>query len=594
VVKLHSSLLRARKRLRRRQHQVEDFGLHTEQQLDQNLFNRLNRLVLVWRFVTVWLLLLLLLLGSLVVQNQLLNKQYQTVGPIPGGIYTEGVLGSFTNANPLYATSDVDTTVSRLVFSGLLRYDAKNQLVGDLAESWNVDDRGTLYTVRLRPNLTWQDGKPLTSADVLFTYTTIQNPDAQSPFGASWRNIVIEAPDARTVTFKLSNPLASFAYNLTNGIVPAHILQKVAVGDLRSENFNTARPIGSGPFAWGAIEVSGTSISSSEVHIGLKPFKHYWQGAPKLRSFVVRAYADEQRMIDAYKRRDLTAMAGLVTVPKTVANNADLRVHNLRLNAATMVFFKTSVPVLSDAKVRRALIEGVDQAAVLKQLGYPTRPVKSPLLQGQLAYNPAFTQPPYNFEQAKADLAVAGWQPGEQGILQKDGKKLSFDLFADDNEEYAKVANYLSAEWRKLGVVARVNLQPTEEFKNTLGGHMYDAVLHGITIGSDPDVFVYWDSSQTDVRSANRLNFSEYKSPAADSALQAGRSTVDNSLRVIKYRSFLTNWQQDAPALGLYQPRYLYITRGEVYGLNDQSINSGTDRFSNVNDWMIRTAGITN
>lgn len=594
MVKLRSSLLRARKRLRRRQHQVEDFGSLTEQQLDLNLFGRLNKLVHVWRFVTTWVVLLMLLLGCLVVQNQILSKQYQTIGPVPGGTYTEGVLGSFTNANPLYATSDVDTTVSRLVFSGLLRYDANNKLVGDLAESWQVDDRGTLYTVRLRPNLTWQDGKPLTAADVLFTYKTIQNPDAQSPFSASWQNIIVEAPDARTVTFKLANPLVSFTHNLTTGIVPAHILQKIAVGDLRSDSFNIARPIGSGPFAWDAIEVSGTSPLSAEIHIGLKPFNNYWQGAPKLRSFVVRAYADEQRMIDAYKRLDLTAMAGLVTVPETVADNSNTRIHNLRLNAATMVFFKTSTPVLSDAKVRRALIQGIDQAAVLKQLGYPTLAVKSPFLQGQFVYNSAYNQPPYNFEQAKADLAAAGWQPGQNGILQKNGQKLSFDLFADDNQEYTKIAIYLSGEWRKLGVAARVNLQPSEVLRSTLSGHMYDAVLHGISIGSDPDVFVYWDSSQADVRSASRLNFSEYKSPVADSALQAGRSTADISLRTIKYKPFQTSWQQDAPALGLYQPRYLYITRGEVYGLTDHSINNGTDRFSNVNEWMIRTAGTTN
>jgi peptide/nickel transport system substrate-binding protein len=118
-------------------------------------------------------------------------------------------------------------------------------------------------------------------------------------------------------------------------------------------------------------------------------------------------------------------------------------------------------------------------------------------------------------------------------------------------------------------------------------------VLHGITIGGDPDVFVYWDSSQTDIRSANRLNFSEYKSSSSDEALQAGRSTIDPKLRAIKYHAFLTNWKTDAPAMGLYQPRFLYITRGDVYGLNDHSINTGIGRFSNVSDWMIRTAGIT-
>jgi peptide/nickel transport system substrate-binding protein len=577
----------------RRQHQVEDLSVLTEQQLEQNFFKRLNKFALVWRFVTAWLLLVVLLLGSLVVQNQALGNYYQKLGPVPGGIYSEGILGSFTNANPLYATSDVDSTVSRLVFSGLFKYDNDNKLVGDLAESWQVDDKGSTYTIKLRPNLTWQDGKPLTAEDVAFTYRTIQNPDAQSPLNASWQNIVVTAVDSRTVTFKLANSLSSFIYTLTNGIVPEHILQDIPVSDLRSVSFNTARPIGAGPFAWDAIEVTGNTPETAEVRVALKPFDQYWHGAPKLKSFVVHSFAKQSAMEDAYKRRDITAIAGLPDVPKDIAGG-DTVVHNIRLNAATMVFFKTSTGVLSDVKVRQALVKGIDQTEILRKLGYPTRAVKEPLLQGQIGYNPAYVQATFNKAQAQADLAADGWVAGKSGILQKDKQKLIFDLYSDDNPEYMMVSKALAAQWRELGVVARLNIQPSTDFKNTLAYHSYDAVLHGISIGVDPDVFVYWDSSQTDIRSANRLNFSEYKSTTADNALQAGRSRQDPALRTIKYQPFLAAWQQDAPALGLYQPRYVYITHGDVYGLGDHSINAGIQRLSNVDEWMIRTARITN
>jgi peptide/nickel transport system substrate-binding protein len=591
VKKIRGSIKRVRGRLQNRQHQVEDLGLQTEQQLDKNFFDRVHRLRAVWRFVITWLALFLLLLGCLVVQNQVLSGQYQTLGPVPGGIYSEGVLGTFTNANPIYATSEADVTVAHLVFSGLLKYDANNQLEGDLAESWKVNDRGTVYTFRLRPGLKWQDGQNLTAKDVVFTYQTIQNPDAQSPFNSSWSNITVIAPDDRTVVFTLANPLISFPYNLTGGILPAHLLAKVPAADLRSANFNTTGPIGSGPFQWDALEVNGTTPATAEVRIALKPFADYWQGAPKLRSFVVRAYPEAERMIRAYKHRDLTSMAGLNTVPADLSD--DTVVHNLRLNAATMLFFKTSAPMLNDAKVRGALIKAVDQEEVLQKLDYTTRAVTEPFLRGQVGFDAKYQQPGYDPVQAKADLAAAGWVAGRDGILAKNGQRLAFDLFADDNQEYARVARYISAQWRKVGVAAHVNLLSSEDLKSTLASHEYDAVLHGIAIGSDSDVFVYWDSSQADIRSANRLNFSEYKSTASDASLQAGRSTVDVQLRTIKYRPFLANWQKDLPAMGLYQPRYLYITRGEVYGLTDHSINSGVDRLANANEWMIRTAGIT-
>jgi peptide/nickel transport system substrate-binding protein len=580
------------RRLKKRRTQIVDFGSQTEATLDRDLFGRLGKFKQVWRFVASWLLLFALLLGCLVAQNQALGGYYQKVSPIPGGQYVEGIRGTFTNANPLYATSDVDSTVSHLLFAGLFTHDDQNELVGDLAESWQVDERGTTYTVRLRPNLTWQDGHKLTAADVAFTYHTIQNPDAQSPLNGSWQNITVTAVDDRIVTFKLANPLSSFIHTLTNGIVPAHILQKVPVADLRSVDFNNIKPVGAGPFAWDAIEAHGTTPETAQIQIGLKPFNGYWKGTPKLKSFVVHAFADEKAMIKAYKEHRLTAVAGLSQLPKEL-HGGDTVIYNMRLNAATMVFFKTSSGVLSDVKVRQALIKATDSQALIRQLGYSARPVDEPLLRGQVGYNRTYAQAPFDVKAAEQELAAAGWHRNSHGIMVKDGQPLRFQLYANENAEYAKVVKQLATQWRKIGVIAEPVLQNSEDFKTTLATHRYDALLHGITIGSDPDVFAYWDSSQFDVRSANRYNFSEYKSDAADSALQAGRSRLDPALRVIKYQPFLAAWQKDAPAIGLYQPRYLYITRGEVFGLQEHAVNTSIDRLANVDNWMIRTARVT-
>ena len=148
-------------------------------------------------------------------------------------------------------------------------------------------------------------------------------------------------------------------------------------------------------------------------------------------------------------------------------------------------------------------------------------------------------------------------------------------------------------EWRAVGVDVPVILQDSNDFQSTLSGHDYDALLYGVSIGVDPDVFVYWDSSQADVRAAQRLNFSEYTSTTADIALEAGRTRLDPTLRIIKYKPFLQTWQVDAPALGLYQPRLLYVTHGPLFGLTDHAINSNADRFNNVQNWEIRQARVT-
>ncbi|HMH30960.1 MAG TPA: ABC transporter substrate-binding protein, partial [Methylomirabilota bacterium] len=150
---------------------------------------------------------MLLLMGGVVVQNLALSNYYQALRTVPGGIYNEGVEGRFTNANPLFATSNADNTVSRLVFAGLLKYGSDGKLAGDLAKDYQVDERGITYTVHLKKGLKWQDGQPLTSADVLYTYQMIQNPDVRSPLQGGWQGIKVSAPDAGTVVFELPGPL---------------------------------------------------------------------------------------------------------------------------------------------------------------------------------------------------------------------------------------------------------------------------------------------------------------------------------------------------------------------------------------------------
>ena len=593
MVVSRATKLRVRRQLRRSKRQVEVFGQQAEDRLEKDFFRRLERLFFVKRFIAAWLLLVLLLAGCLIGQMYGLTRYYQTLQPAPGGTYSEGIIGSFTNANPLYASSSVDSTISRLVFAGLLKYDAHDKLVGDLADTWSVDTAGTTYTVHLRPHLTWHDGQPLTADDVLFTFRTIQNPDAQSPLNGGWAGIKLAAPNANTVTFTLPNVLSSFPESLTTGIVPKHILGGTPMSQLRSSTFNTTHPIGAGPFSWEALQVSGTNDLSRQEQIELLPFEKYAGGAPKLGSFVVHTFHEQSQLISAFKAQEITAMVGLDSVSPEIAKLPNTQVHSFLLTAAVMSFFKMSHPILSDVQVRQALVKGANVSAIIQGLGYPTMAVTEPILHGQIGYNRAYQQSGYDVAAAKAQLDQAGWRADNGGVRTKDGQKLSFKLYAQSNSEYATVAAALQKQWAAIGVDAQVVLQADADFQTTLTQHNYDALVHGISIGADPDVFVYWDSSQADPRASHRYNFSEYKSSATDAALEAGRTRLDPVLRAAKYQPFLQAWQTDAPALGLYQPRFLYVTRGPVAGLQEQSINTEIDRLNNVQNWMFRRVWTT-
>lgn len=584
--------LRWRRRLRQSRRQVEDLGFQAEEQLERHFFRRLNRLGNVRRFIAAWLALMLILISGTVIQTRALSDQYQTLQPVAGGNFSEGVLGSFTDASPLYATGAVDSAVSHLLFAGLFKYNQKNQLVGDLAEGYTEDARGTTFTVKLKPNLSWHDGQRLTADDVVFTYQTIQNPDAKSPLFSSWQNIKVAKVDDSMVTFTLSNSLSSFPTSLTNGIVPLHVLGEVPVGELRTAKFNTVNPIGAGPFKWETIQVDGTTPETREVQIGLVPFEHYNGGEAKLQRFVVHSFNNQKQMVESFKKQEIAAMSGLDEMPADLTDDQSVQQHNVPLTSETMVFFKMTNDILKDAVVRQALTHAVNQAEILKSLDYPATLARSPLLPIHIGYDPKTLQLPYDVNRANALLDQAGWTQRKNGIRMKNNVPLSFKLVSQSSGEYAAVAQKLQSQWRQVGVDADVTLQEDADLQTTVSQHTYDALLYGISLGVDPDVFPFWHSSQADARLTTRLNFSEYKSTPADKALEAGRSRSDPTIRAIKYKPFLEAWRQDAPAVALYQPRYLYIVRGEIFNFDPATINTASDRYSNVQNWMIREAKV--
>ncbi len=594
-MRLSQLVRRARQKIVHGQKQVEKLSDKAGKHLEQHFFNRFERLLYVRRFVIGWMGLLILLIIAVFAQDLGLSAYYQTLKMIPGGIYTEGVYGRFTNANPIYATSEADRTISRLVFASLFVNGDNGKLQPVLASSYSVNSIGTVYTIHLRPHLLWQDGKPLTSSDVAYTYHLIQNPNALSPLESSWQGVQITTPNPLTIVFTLPDPLASFPYSLTTGILPRHILSGMPVADLRSADFNTIHMVGSGPFSLQGVQVtSNGNPSDDESTIALKPFVHYALGKPKLHKFIVDVYANSNQLIQAFQGGQLTALDGSGISIKNLSHRHGVIAHDLVLRAANMVFFKMSSGVLADQQVRQALISGANVKAIVKQLGYKKTPlVREPFLKDQFTYNPTYAQADYNPSHARALLSTDGWQLGAHGIRSKQGQSLAFTLTAANTQANHLVVSLLQKQWQAIGVRVSAQYLGPVDFQNALTYHQYQALLNGISIGIDPDVFVYWASSQASINVPNDLNFSQFQNSTADSSLEAGRTRLDPALRVIEYQPFLQAWQQYAPALGLYQPRLLYLTNGPVQGLENGPIVTSADRFNNVQNWEILQARVT-
>lgn len=254
-----------------------------------------------------------------------------------------------------------------------------------------------------------------------------------------------------------------------------------------------------------------------------------------------------------------------------------------------MAFFNNSRSNLNNSNIRQALVSAVDRQQLLELTGYPVKLADEPLLRGQLGYEPSLTELPYSPAYANQLLDKEGWVRDASGQRTKGGQVLAFSLSSQDTQNYGLTAKFIQQAWAKIGVKVTVHYYSGDELQSgIIANHDYDILLYGISIGVDPDVFAYWDSSQASVNSQGHLNISEYKSTPADLALQAGRTRADPQLRTIKYKSFLSAWRNDAPALALYQPNFLYITRGPVFNYDRRSDNSSADRFYNVASWEIR------
>ncbi len=582
--------LRVKRKLRIHQKTISDVGEQASYTINRHLIRRWRNLNEVKRHVLAWWLLIVISSVGLFLQSGWLDSYYRKISYVPGGVYREGMLGDVTNINPIFASDEPDRAVSRLVFSGLLGFDNEGRLVNDLAQSVTADDKGTTYTAVLKPGIVWHDGSSLTADDVVYTIKMIQHPDTRSPLNLSWQGVTASVVDARTVKFELSSALTTFPQSLTVGIIPKHILAEQSPERLRSLPFNTTKAIGTGPFHVESIGLRDPSEVTNR-RIILNANKRYYNGSPKLDQFVVDTYNDFDAIVADYRAGRLTGM--VVTSAEqlqSIQGNKKIsereKVSTVPLFTGLYVFLKTSDPLFGDVKVRQALEQGTNPATMTAKFGEPVISVDSPILKGQVGYDKNITQSRYNPAHANQLLDDAGWKRNADGIRAKDGRLLDVNLTTQNDNDYPAIADDLKSQWAQLGVKVTVRSEPSDTIQQTIiAPHAYQALLYGISIGPDPDVYPYWHSKEASV---NRFNLSEYKSPKADAALEAGRTRAVPAIRAVKYKPLLEAWRDDTPAIGLYQPLFIYVQAPNSFGLRTGHYVEAADRFSNVNEWMVK------
>lgn len=546
------------------------------------IVRRFTNLRDVRRYALGWLFLMIALTVGIFWQQSISAGQYRLAVPAEGGVYTEGVFGAVDNVNPLFASTPAERAVSRLLFASLLTYDTKNDLVGELAEHWQVDPTGKIYTVKLRPNAKWHDDMPITADDVVFTFNLIKNADTRSPLYAGWRNITVEKADDLTVTFTLPVTYAAFPNSLVQGILPQHILRDVYPTEMRTTAFNRAPKVGSGPFQFQDL----TSVDAKQTHylVRMTANPRYVLGAPKLAGFQLHAYKNSENMPQAFSSQEVAGLSDASLSHITALGSPQ---NYLRINAplfnGVYAFLKTDSPYLSDPRVRQALQLATNQPSIIKLLNNQVEELRGPLLPEQLGYRADVNQPATDLARAGELLDAAGWTIGPNGKRQKDGQPLRIRVVTVNSGNYPTVAEELMREWAQAGIeFESLVVRPEDAQQNVIIPRAYDVLVYEIAIGRDPDVYAYWHSSQA---SSVGLNLSNYKSAKVDDELDSARTRLDPALREAKYRLFVQQWTTDVPAIALYRPALTYIQNKTVSTFTARPLVDAADRYFTVRSW---------
>jgi peptide/nickel transport system substrate-binding protein len=554
--------------------------------LQFDLFGKWRQFTMVRRFALVWWAIIAVAVVGLLLQIREFRDAGIVLQKLPGGTYSEAIVGTVKNINPILPDDSASADAVHLIFSGLTQFDTDGQLQPDLATSWEVSPDGRTYVFHLRHNVRWQDGVPFTAQDVLFTMTAIQDPDTRSPLITSWEDVKVTAPNDYTVVFTLPKPDTPFINATTVGILPSHLLSTIDPTSMQVAAFNQ-HPVGTGPFKLENFDETAGQIT-------LTANSSYYLGKPLLQGITLKLYDTAAEALTAYSNRQVQGVSRLQPDQTTAAHNlGTMKVYTATVPDEVAVFFQTTTPILKDKAVRAALAEATNRQAIIhNQLDGQATALAGPLLPTTLvSLVGAPHQASYSVGAAKAALEADGWKTGPDGIRSKNGVRLELHLVTQTDSVYGGVAAQLAQQWRKIGVKLDVaQIDATDLQQSYIRTRDYDALLYGINTGPDPDVYAYWDSSQ--IKDPG-LNLSDYDSSAADTALEAGRTIQNPILRGTKYRSFIQTWVGDTPAVMLYTPIYEYGVGSNVYGVHIQKLIDPSDRFTGIQDWAVRVRKLT-
>jgi peptide/nickel transport system substrate-binding protein len=472
-----------------------------------------------------------------------------------GGTAIVGILGNVQSFNPVTNTASTVQDIERyMLFTPLVQFDEKLQPRPYLAESWTMDG-DTGVTLKLRRDVKWHDGPPVTAEDVKFTFDLAKNPKATSGLvGSVYLTQVKSATvvDPYTIRFAFTNPHAQALEDFWWSPLPKHILGNVAPEQLTQHPFNQ-KPVGSGPFKFGEFRPTQSLVLEANP-----TFPAALGGRPKLDRVVFRMIPEATTLVTELLNGTADVI-GWTLLPDQAAqvksqSGNGYRLSNFPSREFYYVGWNNEREPFKDANVRRALGMAINKPQMIQGLlrgfGSPAHGVIPP-------WSPMYTNlsqaDRYDPAAAKQLLAQAGWRDTNgDGIVEKNGRPLRFTLLTNSENQLRKdVAAFVQQQLKQVGADAQVR---TIEFQTMLQQHKsreYDAVITGWVLDTfrvDPVALF----SCAEARKPGSPNRTGYCNPQLDQLMATGMRTNDPAQGKATWGQFSQLLHQDQPMTTLF------------------------------------------
>lgn len=541
-----------------------------KEHIKENFIERFSHIANIKLLILEWGLLVVALVMLAITQAFWFGGSYAVDVFSEGGVYTEATIGNVNSLNPLFATTSSERVLSRLLFSTLSTVDYSGHAGIGLAESITMNEDGKVWTVKLRDNLKWSDGEPITNEDVIFTANIIKNPSVNTVYDSNLTKVEVTEDEEGNILFTLPSTYADFITALDFPIIPKHVLEDADPKTLIENNFSNS-PVTSGAFMLNAVQ----SSSESEKVFYLSANPNYYKGKVLLNTFAVHTFLTKEEVIKSVNANAVTATAELTGAEADQITTGQFNLKNSSLSSGAFIFFNTKSENVKNVALRQAIREGINLENI-RAAAPETIALNYPLLKSQINLSSYPEIPASDFEKAKATIQE----------LTGEGEQITLNVATVNAGYLPKVAEVLKNELEELGIDAVLTIyEENQEFiSNIISKRSYDVLIYEIELGTDPDLLPYYHSSQA---SEVGLNLSNYRNSLVDDLILGARDATDQGLRTKKYETFLEYWVNDVPAIALYQPNLTYYYNKNVRTFNDVTIVTALDRFTDINDWAV-------